>query len=72
MAYNYYKLFNAKSSLYIYIKVKLATIAEGDPNAPFSIGVAEGATSFPELVHFTLDPYLIMLILTKEVSSTII
>ena len=24
-------------------------------------GVAEGATPFPGLLHFTLDPYLIML-----------
>ena len=47
-------------------KVKLATIAEGDPKAPFLIatlhqGVGEGATPFPGLLHFTLDPYLIML-----------
>ena len=25
------------------------------------IGVEEGTTLFPELLHFTLDPYLIML-----------
>ena len=37
-------------------KVKLATIVEGDPKAPFSI-----ATPFPGLLHFTLEPYLIML-----------
>ena len=33
------------------VKVKLATIVEGDPKAPFSIattqGVGEGATPFP-------------------------
>ena len=39
--------------IYIYIsKVKLATIVEG---------VGEGATPFPGLLHFTLEPYLIML-----------
>ena len=47
-------------------KVKLATIVEGDPKAPFSIAttprcVGEGATPFPGLLHFTLEPYLIML-----------
>ena len=44
---------------------KLATRVEGDPKVPFSIattqGVREGATPFPGLLHFTLDPYLIML-----------
>ena len=39
--------------------VKLTTVVEGDPKAHFSIG--EGATPFPWLIHFTLDPYLIML-----------
>ena len=46
-------------------KVKLATVVEGDQKAPFSIdsnlGVGEGATPFPGLLHFTLDTYLIML-----------
>ena len=46
-------------------KLKLATIVEGDPKAPFRYllhqGVGEGATPFPGLLHFTLDPYLIML-----------
>ena len=41
------------------------TIVEGDPRVPFPIattqGVVEGATPFPGLLHFTLDPYLIML-----------
>ena len=36
-------------------KVKLATIVEGDPKAPFSIATTPG------LLHFTLEPYLIML-----------
>ena len=38
------------------IKVKLATLVEGNQKAPFSI-----ATPFPGLLHFTLDLYLIML-----------
>ena len=45
-------------------KVKLATLVEGDTKTPFSIastGVGEGATPFPGLLHFTLDPYLILL-----------
>ena len=45
--------------------IKLATIFEGDPKGPFSIAstkdVEEGASLFPGLPHFTLDPYLIML-----------
>ena len=40
---------------------KLATLVEGDPKAPFSIGVEEGTAPFPGLLHFTLDPYFIML-----------
>ena len=44
---------------------KLATLVEGDPKAPFSIATTPrcrgGATPFPGLLHFTLDPYLIML-----------
>ena len=32
-----------------------------DTKAPFPIGVGEGTTPFPGLLHFTLDPYLIML-----------
>ena len=31
---------------------------EGDPKAPFSIGVGKGATPFPGLLHLTLDTYL--------------
>ena len=37
------------------------TLVEGDLKAPFSIGVGEGTSLFPELFHFTLDPYLILL-----------
>ena len=43
----------------------MATIVEGDPKAPFSIATTPwcmgGRYSFPGLLHFTLDPYLIML-----------
>ena len=42
----------------------MATVVEGDPKDPFSkatTGVGEGATPFPGLLHFTLDPYHIML-----------
>ena len=46
----------------------LATVVEGDQKAPFSIAttlkcvyVCGGATPIPGLLHFTLDPYLIML-----------
>ena len=46
-------------------KVKLATIVEGNPKAPFSIATTPmcrgGRYSFPGLLYFTLDPYLIML-----------
>ena len=61
ISYKYTRKYLLKSKS----KVKLATIVEGDPKAPFSItttqGVREGATPFPGLTHFTLDPYLIML-----------
>ena len=45
-------------------EVKLATLVEGDLKAPFSIATTprcrEGATPFPGLLDFTLDPYLII------------
>ena len=48
-----------------YNKVKLATIVKGNPKAPFSIATTPlcrgGRYSFPGLLYFTLDPYLIML-----------
>ena len=44
----------------IVIKINLATLDEGNPKAPFSISIGEGATLFPGLLHFTLDPYLII------------
>ena len=41
------------------------TIVEGNPKAPFSIATTRrcrgGRYSFPGLLYFTLDPYLIML-----------
>ena len=43
----------------------LASVDEGDLMGPFSIATTPGsrgrATPFPELLHFTLDTYLIML-----------
>ena len=52
-------------SMVIVSKVKLATIVEGNPKAPFSIATTTmcrgGRYSFPGLLYFTLDPYLIML-----------
>ena len=58
--------------IYIYICIhvciyilKLATIVEGNPKAPFSIATTlrcrGGRYSFPGLLYFTLDPYLLML-----------
>ena len=49
----------------MYVKVKLAPLVESDPKAPFSIATRPrsrgGATPSPGLLHFTLDPYLIIL-----------
>ena len=46
-------------------KVKLATVVESVSKAPFRLllhqDVREGATPVPGLLHFTLDPYFIML-----------
>ena len=43
----------------------MATIVEGNPKAPFSIATTPrcrgGRYSFPGLLYFTLDPYLIIL-----------
>ena len=39
-----------------------STLVKGDPKAPFSIAsTPRGCYSIPGLLHFTLDPYLIML-----------
>ena len=39
-------------------------VVEGDPNSPFSIApkqrLGKGATPFPGLLYFTLDPYFII------------
>ena len=47
------------------VKVKLATVVEGDPKVPPSTATAprfrEGATTYSGLLHFTLDLYLIIL-----------
>ena len=47
------------------LKVKLATVVEGDLKAPFLIATTPrcwgGHIHLPGLLHFTLDPYLIML-----------
>ena len=46
-------------------KVKLATVVEGDPKAPFSVATTPrcrgGRYSFPWMLHFTLDTYLLIL-----------
>ena len=51
--------------LLIVSKIKLMTLVKGDPKAPFSIATTPrcrgGRYSFPGLLHFTLDAYLIML-----------
>ena len=54
--------------IYIYIyksKVKLATVVEGYPKAPFPIATTpryrEGTTPLLRLLHFTLETNLIML-----------
>ena len=50
--------------LYIHIS-KVADLSQKWPEGSFSIATMprrrKGATSFPGLLHFTLDPYLIML-----------
>ena len=56
---------NTKIVIIYVSKVKLATIVEGNPKAPFSIATTPmcrgGRYSFPGLLYFTLDPYLITL-----------
>ena len=59
------KSFSITFSLSLTLYIKLAILIEGDLKAPFSIAIIprcrEGATPFPGLFHFTLDPYLIIL-----------
>ena len=47
------------------VKLKLATLVEGDHKAPLSIATTPrcrgGRYPFPRFLHFTLNPYLIML-----------
>ena len=61
----YYHSIEIFSSNDIISKVKFVNIVEGDPKAPFSIATTTtcrgGRYSFPGLLHFTVDPYLIML-----------
>ena len=51
--------------IYIYIYIYKEIVVEGYSMAPFSIATTprcgEGATLFPGLLHFSLDPYIIML-----------
>ena len=42
-------------------KVKWVTFVKGDPKAPFSIATMLRSTPFSGLLHFTLDPHLIVL-----------
>ena len=44
--YVYFGSISSLIQISLNIKVKLATIVEGDPKAPFSMGVGEGATPF--------------------------
>ena len=47
-----------RSSLVYEKYVKLVTLVEGDPKAPFSIATTP---RIPRLLHFTLDPHLMVL-----------
>ena len=53
-----------------YNKVKLATVVEGNPKAPFStastLRCRRGCYSFLWLLYFTLDIYLIMLSVKQQ------
>ena len=62
----WHNLESVQENLYYFLnKSKLVTVVEGDPKAPFSIATTlrckGGRYSFPGLLHFTLDTYLIML-----------
>ena len=54
---------NSPKIIYIYIYSKVGEFSRGYPEGSLfnSRGVGEGATPFSGLLHFTLDPYLIML-----------
>ena len=57
-------MMNIYMNMYIYIYIKLATVVESDPKAPFSVATTqksrEGRYFFPWIVPLTLDQYLIM------------
>ena len=50
---------------YIYIYIYISKVGDRSRELPFQLllhrDIGEGATPFPGLLHFTLDPYLIML-----------
>ena len=54
--------------IYIYSKSKLATVVKDTLRLAFEKllhwGINQGATPFPGVLHFALDPYLIMLSIT--------
>ena len=47
-------------NIYTCIKVTLVSIVDGDPKALLHQGLGEDVTPFPGLLHFTLDPHLIV------------
>ena len=53
----------------------MATVVKYDPKAPTSLATTprcrKGATPIPGLLRFNLDPYLIILRVKKDTSSTI-
>ena len=55
---------NGQTTYLIYKLLKLATVVEGHPKAPFSIATTPrcrgGSYSFPWIAPLYLDPYLIM------------
>ena len=56
---------NIRSILRDIVKIKLAPVVEGDSKCPFSIATTPRCRgrrfSFPGLLHFTFDTYIIML-----------
>ena len=53
--------------VFMYMVKKVGDIVEDDPNAPLSIAsVGEAATPFPGLLHFTLDPFNLILLGFKQ------
>ena len=49
---------------FVYKYIKLSKVGDDNRERPFHLllhpGIGEGVTPFPGLLHFTLDPYLIM------------